>query len=106
MFASRSQGEKSFQIKNMPIPHSCVPYSFESGMRRISSDWLARKYRRKFRLQLSLRLKELRDIVEKKHNYKSSMSTCVRTRVKALASILGNYSEQFGMIRSYVVELL
>ncbi|KAJ8436694.1 hypothetical protein Cgig2_025524 [Carnegiea gigantea] len=28
-FASTPQGEKSFQIKNMPIPHSCVPYSFE-----------------------------------------------------------------------------
>ncbi|KAJ8434391.1 hypothetical protein Cgig2_014238 [Carnegiea gigantea] len=102
LFALRPQGEKLFQIMNAPIPHSCVPYSFERGMRRISSDRLARKYREKFRLQLSLRLKELRDIVEEKHNCKPSMSTCVRTRAKALASIIGDCSQQFGMIRSSI----
>jgi len=75
-------------------------------MRKITSNWLAQKYREKFRLQPSLRLRDLRDIMEKKHNYRPSMSTCVRTQAKALASILGDYSEQFGMIRSYVDELL
>ncbi|KAJ8420699.1 hypothetical protein Cgig2_011133 [Carnegiea gigantea] len=68
-------------------------YGFERGMRRISSDWLARTYREKFRLQPNLRLKELQDIMEKKQNYKPLMSTCVKTRVKALASILGDYSQ-------------
>jgi len=45
------------------------------------------------RFQPSLRLKKVQDIVEMKDNYKPSMSRCVRTRVKALAAILGDYSE-------------
>ena len=40
LFASRPQGEKSFQIKNMPIPYSYVPHIFQKAMIRISSDWL------------------------------------------------------------------
>ena len=34
------------------------------------------------------------------------MPTCVKTRAKTLASILGNYSEQFTMIRANADELL
>ena len=37
LWASRPQGEKSFQIRKMPNPHTCIPLSFERGKRRIST---------------------------------------------------------------------
>ena len=76
----RPEGRNLFKLRTCLInPHTYVPDSFKRGIRRISSDGLTRKYREKFRLQPSLRLKKLRDVIKKKHNYKPSMSTCVRT---------------------------
>ena len=106
LWASKPQREKSFQIKKMPKPHSCIPCSFERGVRRFSSKWLGREYMDTFRLQPNLRLRELRGLIEKDHLYKPSMSMCGRTREKALSLLLGDYKAQFAMIRDYANELL
>ena len=45
-------------------------------------------------------------MVEKKHNYKATMSKCFKVRAKALALIVRDYKGQFGMIRAYANELL
>ena len=52
------------------------------------------------RLQPSLKVRELKNLIEKKHNYKATMSKCFRVRAKALALIVGDYKGQFGMIRA------
>jgi len=104
LWASHPQGEKSFQIKKLPYPHTCIPFSFEKGKRKVSSD--SRKYMETFLLQPTLRMRELRHLVERDLNYKASMSMCGRTRKKALALIIGDYKAQFGMLRSYVHEVL
>jgi len=104
--ASKPQREESFQIKKMSKPHSCIPYNFEKGMRRMSTSWLARKYKETFRLQPNLRLRELRDLIDRDHLYKPSMSMCFRTRMKALSLLLGDYKEQFGILWDYANELM
>ena len=106
LWASRPQREQSFQIRKMPNPHSCIPFSFEKGKRRISTRWLSHKYTKTLRLQPSLRVRELRNLIEEKHNYKATISKCFRVRAKALALIIGDYKGQFGMIRTYANELL
>jgi len=106
LWASRPQGEKSFQIRKMPNPHTCIPFSFERGKRRISTRWLSHKYMKTLRLQPSLKVRELKNLIEKKHNYKATMSKCFKVRAKALALIVGDYKGQFGMIRAYANELL
>jgi len=90
----------------MPKPHSCAPCSFERGVRRFSSKWLALDYMDTFRLQPNLRLRELRGLIEKDRLYKPSMSMCGRTWKKALSLLLGDYKAQFSMIRDYANELL
>jgi len=106
LWASKAQRDKSFQIRKISKPHSCVPYSFKRGRKKMCSDWLAHKYVETFRIQPSLGLRELRNLIERGHNYKPTLSMCGRTRAKSLSLILGNYKTQFGMIRAYANELL
>ena len=55
------------------------------------SDWLARKYIETFRLQVNLRLRELRNLIERGQDYNTTMSMSRRTRAKSLSLILEDY---------------
>ena len=71
LWASKLRGKASWQIKKLPKPHTCVPYSFKRGMRRTSSAWLAEEYKEVFRLQPNLKLRELMGLIDKDHLYLS-----------------------------------
>jgi len=77
--------------EKMPNPHGYIPFSFEKGMRKMSSDWLARKYVETFRIQPTLKLREHSKLEEKDALYVPSMSMCVQAQAKALTLILGDY---------------
>jgi len=95
----------SFQVITMNAPHTCIPFSFEQGKRHMSYDWLADTYRHAFRLQPSLRARNLESIFKEKHNYNATLWTCMRISRKALNSIIGDYRGQFRQIRDYLWEV-
>ena len=72
----------------------------------MSTKCLSHKYMEILRVQPSFKVRELRTLIEKKYNYKATMSKCFRVRAKALTLILGDYKGQFGMIKAYANELL
>ena len=105
MWASKCKNESSFQLSKMENPHSCIPFSFEQGSRYMLTSWLVDYCTETFRLQPTLRVSELKGLVDKDHNYKATLSMCSRIRAKALHAIIGEYKGQFGQIRDYLYEL-
>jgi len=106
IWASMCKNEKSFQIKTIPKEHTCIPFSFEKGRRKITSAWLARRYLERIRLLPNIKLRELKMIIDQELNYKASFKLCFHARKKVLAQIVGDYRGQFGLLRDYVHEVL
>ena len=91
MWASKCKNELSFQLTKIENPHNCIPFSFEQGSRCMSTSWLIKYYIETFRLQPVLRSRELKDLIEKDHNYKVSLSMCTNVRAGALKAIIVDY---------------
>ena len=72
----------------------------------MSTKWLSYKYIGTLRVQPSLKVRRLRNLMEKKYNYKGTMSRGFKVRAKTLALIVGDYEGQLDMIRAYTNELL
>ena len=53
-------------------------------------------------MQPGLRLRELKGLIEKDHNYKLPLSMCTRVKVGALIPIIDDYKVYFGQIRDYL----
>ena len=62
----------------------------------MSTSWLVDYYIETFRLQPTLRARELKGLIDKDHNFKATLSMCNRVRRKALHAIIGDYKGQFG----------
>ena len=58
------------------------------------------------RLQLSLKVREPRNLTEKEDNYKATLSNCFGVHAKAFALIVGDYKGQFGRTKVYANELI
>jgi len=52
-----------------------------------------------------LRVRELKGLIDKDHNYKAILSMCSNIRAKALHAIIGDYKGQFGQMRDYWYEI-
>lgn len=86
--------------------HTCIPFGFEKGNRRFSSDWLAKEYVETCRFVSCLRMLAFTQMVERNFNYKPTLSMCLRARNKALNAIMGDYKVQFSLLRDYGYEVL
>ncbi|XP_074271117.1 uncharacterized protein LOC141595043 [Silene latifolia] len=106
VWASWKCGEKTFQIKSVPSPHTCLPFDFNEKSRLVTSRWLCKRYFEKLRVCPSWKLKEFRDYVKADINIEPTMTLCMRAKQEALNLIVGDYKEQFGKLRDYAFELL
>uniref|UniRef100_A0A2N9FC16 MULE transposase domain-containing protein n=1 Tax=Fagus sylvatica TaxID=28930 RepID=A0A2N9FC16_FAGSY len=102
VYASNVKGEKSFQIKQMYLKHSCAR-SYKNT--QVTSQWLANKYLETIRVNPKWLLKAFKYQVMNDFKVDVTKYKVYRAKRKAFEIIHGDYEESYGRLWDYAATL-
>uniref|UniRef100_A0A2N9EIL4 Transposase MuDR plant domain-containing protein n=1 Tax=Fagus sylvatica TaxID=28930 RepID=A0A2N9EIL4_FAGSY len=102
VYASNVKGEKSFQIKQMYLKHSCAR-SYKNT--QVTSQWLANKYLETIRVNPEWLLKAFKYQVMNDFKVDVTKYKVYRAKRKAFEIIHGDYKESYGRLWDYAATL-
>ncbi|CAI9268268.1 unnamed protein product [Lactuca saligna] len=103
LYASWMNTERTVQVKSMKKKHSCSR-KFTFG-HLVSPQWIASHLVKEIVFNLSIKLKEPRELIRTKFKITLSLSKCNRAKHKAMVMIEGKASDHYARIWDYAAEI-
>ncbi|GMP88816.1 hypothetical protein CsSME_00040659 [Camellia sinensis var. sinensis] len=102
LYASKMQGQPSFQIKTYVPTHNCGIIFYN---RQVNSTWLSKKYLETLKANPCIPMQSFKQVVQKEHKVGISRSQVYETKRKAQKLIEGSLMEQYAKFWDYCEEI-